>query len=347
MFKKRVGIWLIIGLIMIYFQIILGGITRLTGSGLSITKWEIVTGTLPPLNESAWEDAFNLYKQTPQFEKINSDMTLAGFKSIYFWEYVHRVWARSMGFVFLIPLIFFLPSGMISRPLMRKLILVVVLAAVVASFGWIMVASGLINRPWVNAYKLSIHLCLAVLLYAYLLWTTLWYYHPIDNGRRSALLGWFVVLMGLQIFLGGLMSGMKAALFYPTFPDYRGYFFPQVLYHSDSWNVSDLYDYDRSALLPALVQVGHRTVGYVLAVLGGIGFVRLRKECEDDYFRKGLWVFLVLLVTQILLGISVLVNSVAVIPITLGVLHQGVAILLLSAVLWLWYFSIGRSPCRS
>ena len=154
-------IWLLTGVFMLFVQIIVGGITRLTGSGLSITKWEIITGTIPPLNAVQWDAAFDLYQATPQYQKINQGMSLAEFKFIYFWEYIHRLWARAMGFVFLIPFIYFAIKGWIDRKLMKNLGIVVLLAALAASFGWIMVNSGLKDRPWVNAYKLAVHLGIA------------------------------------------------------------------------------------------------------------------------------------------------------------------------------------------
>ena len=156
---------------MVFIQIVVGGITRLTGSGLSITKWEIITGTLPPMNDAQWEEAFDLYKVTPQYEKINEGMSMKQFKFIYFWEYIHRLWGRFMGIVFIIPFLIFWRKGWIDKKLMSRLAWVIPMAALVASFGWIMVASGLNDRPWVNTYKLTLHLSLALILYAYLLWT--------------------------------------------------------------------------------------------------------------------------------------------------------------------------------
>jgi len=156
--SRIVKIWLIIGLVMIFFQVVIGGITRLTGSGLSITKWEIVTGTIPPLNSADWEEAFDLYKATPQYKQINKGMSMSEFKFIYFWEFIHRLWARTMGFVFLFPFLFFLGTQRFSKKLFKQLIVVFLLAALVASLGWIMVASGLRDLPWVSPYKLTLHL---------------------------------------------------------------------------------------------------------------------------------------------------------------------------------------------
>lgn len=165
--------WLFTGLIFLFFQVVIGGITRLTGSGLSITKWDIVTGTFPPMSEETWIEEFELYKKTPQYHKINAGMSISAFKWIYFWEYLHRLWARTMGFVFLIPFLIFYRKKLISNHLLRRLGVVILLAMLAATFGWIMVASGLVNRPWVNAYKLSFHLCIALSVYTALLWTYL------------------------------------------------------------------------------------------------------------------------------------------------------------------------------
>ena len=187
--NKVIKIWLSIGIIMVFMQVVFGGITRLTGSGLSITKWEIIIGTVPPLNAAQWEEAFDLYKETPQYQKINQGMEMKQFKFIYFWEFFHRLWARTMGFVFLFPFLYFLFTGKLSKVLIKDLEIVILLAVVVASIGWIMVASGLINRPWVNAYKLTMHLCLALLLFGYLLWTTyncLLYTSPSPRDKRQS-----------------------------------------------------------------------------------------------------------------------------------------------------------------
>jgi len=150
-YPRVVRNWLILGLVLIFVQVVVGGITRLTGSGLSITKWEIVTGTLPPLNETSWLAEFDLYKATPQYEKMNEGMSLGDFKFIYFWEYFHRLWARMMGFAFIIPLAYFLFKGYIDRALGKRLGLVFLAAALTASFGWIMAKTRLLDRR--SAYR--------------------------------------------------------------------------------------------------------------------------------------------------------------------------------------------------
>ncbi len=339
--KRIVLVWLITGLIMIYFQIIIGGVTRLTGSGLSITKWQIVTGTIPPMDAEAWQLEFELYKKTPQYRKINAGMDLNSFKFIYYWEYLHRLWARLMGVVFLVPFLYFIKNKWIESRAVRRLLVVVLLAAIVGLFGWIMVASGLIERPWVNAYKLSIHLCLALLLFSYLLWTILIVIFPgivLKIPYKPKAILFFLILLCIQIFLGGMMSGLKAALLYPTWPDMAGELIPAIVTEMDNWNVDNYVDYEKSAFLPTLVQILHRTVAYALILSGLYVFYTWIRSTDSVMIRVVLWVFISLLISQVLLGILVLINSVGAIPVFYGVMHQAVAILLLSATIILYFF---------
>lgn len=338
--KRSVRIWLAIGVFMVVIQVVIGGITRLTGSGLSITKWEIVTGALPPLNEAKWLEEFDLYKETPQYQKINDGMALREFKFIYFWEYFHRLWARTMGFVFIIPFFVFLWRGWLPKPFIRKLLTVVGMAAVVASFGWIMVASGLINRPWVNAYKLTLHLSLALVLFSYLLWITYESFQPekevINNLTLKKLAKWITAVICIQIVLGGLMSGMKAGLVAPTWPDMNGELISSVVFHKDMWNVENFVNYDSTVFMPMLVQVFHRTVAYILAGLIIFFFIKVRRETAQPLL-TGSKMMLGMLITQFILGILTIINCIGSIPVSLGVLHQGGAIILLGIALFVNY----------
>lgn len=339
--NKFVIAWMLLGLLLIFLQIIIGGVTRLTGSGLSITKWEIVTGVLPPLSASGWQEEFELYQVTPQYEKLNQGMSLSDFKFIYFWEYLHRVWARSMGIIFLFPFIYFMRRKWLDSMISKRLVILALLAGLVGLFGWIMVASGLIDRPWVNAYKLSVHLCLALLVYGHLLWTILLSTY-VGKKLRSDGHVWirsFLFLLMLQIFIGGLMSGMKAALFYPSWPDMQGSFIPEVLKTSASWNVDNFVDYDKSSFAGALVQWLHRMMGYLLFISGLGLFWKYRVRSKSMLFLIVKWVFISLLICQVMLGIQVLLKSVGSIPVLYGVLHQAVAILVLSCTLCLFYDS--------
>jgi heme a synthase len=343
-FKKWIVLWLSVGVMMVFVQIILGGVTRLTGSGLSITRWDIVTGTIPPLNHSEWEDAFDLYKLTPQYKQINEGMDLSRFKFIFFWEYIHRLWARTMGFVFLIPFLYFIWKGALKKDLLRRLGVVVCLAACAALFGWIMVASGLIERPWVNAYKLTVHLGLGIFLFIYLFYTRLAEkeisYLPVSTEWRRGISG-LIVLVIIQVIFGGMVSGMKSALNYPTWPMLNGHWIPLVLYDSSHWNLGSVLLYDKSGFMSALVQFIHRNLAYSIAILIVVfAFRWMRSQpLQVHWISYGL---VGIIVVQILLGILTLLGSRGgAIPVLYGVMHQGVGIILLT---FLFYIRIRFSP---
>lgn len=339
--------WLIAGLVMVFFQIFIGGVTRLTGSGLSITRWEVVKGTIPPLNAAQWEAAFDLYKATPQYQKINQGMTMSDFKFIYFWEYFHRLWARLMFFVFVIPFAWFVWRGHLSPTLRRRLLVVVGLAALEGFFGWIMVASGLIKRPWVNAYNLTLHLTLALIIFSYLLWTTFMAFRPqLDYqpaGARWLRFAWgLIVLLFVQLALGAMMSGTKAGLFYPTWPDMGGAFVPDVLTQGDNWRTAHFVDYDTHPFMPAFIQFLHRNVAYLITGLVIYFFVKTSKlrlnrlPQARDYMLGAVSL-------QVILGIWTLVSCIGRIPVGLGVAHQAGAVLLLTCVLYAAYQLNGKS----
>lgn len=340
-YRPIVKLWLIVGVVMIIGQVVIGGITRLTGSGLSITKWEIVTGTLPPLNEGQWEAEFDLYKATPQYAKINEGMSMSEFKFIYFWEYFHRLWARLMGFVFAIPFVIFWRKGWLDKPLMKRLGITVLLAAIVASFGWIMVASGLIERPWVNAYKLTMHLSLALILYSYLLWTVFKVLYPQPVTFPHAVLKTWAkvisVLTAVQLILGGIMSGAKAGLLFPTWPDMNGEAIPGVLRDAQNWNVENFVNYDATLFMPALTQFLHRGVAYLLTIIVLYFAWQLLKTVKLPRIKTTSYLLVSMLIIQVVLGILTVINCVGTIPVTLGVLHQAGAIGLLSIVLYVDY----------
>ena len=332
-YHRLVSLWLFIGVVMIFFQIMLGGITRLTGSGLSITRWDIVTGTVPPLNARQWDQAFDLYKQTPQYQHINKGMSLGEFKFIYFWEYVHRLWARTMGFVFFIPFLFFLYKKALPRKLIRRLGVVVLLASLAALFGWIMVASGLIERPWVDAYKLTIHLGLGISLFIYMFFTWLSFrgYKKMEVFQNRSLLVWLIGVAILQIAFGGILSGMKAALMYPTWPTMHGEWIPSIILDPSHWNADNFLLYDKSGFMAALIQFLHRNLGYGLTILIFIFLIK-KQTAGWQWIRP---VLLGIIVAQVLLGILTLLNSTGSIPVLYGSVHQAVGILLLTFLIYL------------
>lgn len=341
--NNAVSLWLKAGLMLIFFQVVIGGVTRLTESGLSITKWEVVSGTLPPLSEEDWVKEYQLYQQTPQYQEINEGMSMDDFKIIYFWEYIHRLWARFMGIAFIIPFIYFSFRKQLSSRLKRNLGIVVLLAALAATFGWIMVASGLIQRPWVNAYNLSIHLIIAFSVFGYLWWTWLAEFgkpmpeNRFSNNFKKVFLA-FSIFLCIQLFLGGMMSGMRIAVVYPTWPLQHGYLFPDVLRNMDNWTLFNLYNYDANEFAPAVVHFLHRTTAYLVFFLAlMLGYVHRKKLVFHYKDPVALLIFSVLL--QVVLGIVTVLYSVGEVPILWGVLHQAGALLLVMSSVNLFFYT--------
>ncbi len=332
--KKIILLWLWIGFGMILIQILLGGITRLTGSGLSITRWEIVTGILYPFGEEKWNYYFDLYKQTPQYQKINQDINLVQFKFIFFWEYLHRLWARLMGFIFLIPFLFFVIKKWLDKKLLVRLIIVFLLAVLVASLGWIMVASGLLQRPWVNAYKLSFHLIAAVTLLSYLFITIIKTREVNGIPERSKVVNIFLILLigliAIQIFIGGIMAGMKAGLIAPTWPKINKQWIPDQLFHLSSLYNYLFTEYEISHTGPLIIQFFHRTLAYIIfiVIISFSVFVKMKLKIAG---------LLLICLAQIILGIWTLIECTGYVPLWPAVLHQFLGVLLLIYVLWLYF----------
>jgi cytochrome c oxidase assembly protein subunit 15 len=327
---------------MLIGQVVIGGITRLTGSGLSITRWDILTGVIPPLDRQQWIAAFELYKQTPQYHKINADFTLKDFKFIYFWEYFHRLWVRALGLIFLIPFILFIIKKKIDFYLIKRLLLVVFFAALTASAGWIMVQSGLVNRPWVNAYKLTLHFILALLTIAAMVKTIADVYQLEIKSQKSNT-KFVIVLISItfvQMIFAGLMSGMKAGLYFPTWPSMNGQVIPEVLKTASHWNLHNLTNYDSYDFAPALVQFIHRLLAYIILALTIFYYFRKRNQM---YTRSIKWLtaayFLVIL--QVVLGIFTLIKIKTGIPLFYGVMHQLTGLLYFISLLFL-YFSLRK-----
>jgi len=337
-YSKIVRIWLIIGLVMLIGQVILGGITRLTGSGLSITRWDIVSGVIPPIGNEQWNNAFDLYKQTPQYHKINADFELNDFKFIYFWEYFHRLWVRILGFVFLIPFILFLIRKKIDLYLIKRLFLVIFFTALTASAGWIMVKSGLVNRPWVNAYKLSLHFILAMLSIGAMVKTIADAYNYGSRGskKRKKLVSIVILVTFLQLIFAGLMSGMKAGVYFPTWPDMNGKLIPSVLLESSNWTLHNLTNYDTFTFAVALVQFTHRFLAYLLLILMVYIFLKLERSVSK-LSKKWLNTSFILVFFQIALGVLVLLNVGSGIPLIYGALHQLVGVLFFISLVFLFF----------
>lgn len=346
--SKAVSLWLFIGCIMVLTQIAIGGITRLTDSGLSITEWEVIKGTLPPLNEAEWKLSFEKYKTfaKKQYESIHFEMDLQAYKKIYFWEYFHRLWARFMGFVFAIPFCYFLIRKRINSKLIWRLCMVIFLAALSALFGWIMVASGLNNdkRTWVNAYNLLIHLVLATSLFSYLLYTFYQYAFSSMNERVElhdrGLFKIMGVILVVQLAFGALMAGMKAALVFPyPFMLLKCSLFQEIWNSNPPILLEHWNDYEPNPNVKLMVQIVHRVTAYFLLISSVWFFIINRTKM---FMIPSYMLYFVFLVIQVALGIFTVTYSQGRIPIALGVLHQMMAFILLASYLWILYSSRKR-----
>ena len=350
--RKLVGTWLLIGCIMVVVQVILGGITRLTESGLSITEWKPVKGTIPPLNADEWNQEFSRYKEKVQYQVINEGMTVEEFKWIYFWEYFHRLWARLIGVAFIIPLIYFLIKGYINKTLGGHLAALFVMGGLQGFVGWIMVEAGL-SGLFVPPLRLTVHLTLALILYAYLVWLTLYVYRgKAKFGNASAnlkLLAYGILgVLFLQIFLGGLLSGMKAGLAYPSWPDMNGEFLPSALQTQQSTIAGFLKYLPQDLWGKAFIQFVHRMTAYTLIMLIAIFFFKSRNVATDKIFKSGLNLFPFFVLLQATIGILTVLNCIGKIPVSWGVLHQAGAMLLIAETVFvIFHLTSSSDPANS
>jgi cytochrome c oxidase assembly protein subunit 15 len=338
---KPVALWLMIGVGMLIVQILLGGITRLTGSGLSITEWNVVTGALPPMNEQQWMEEFNKYKQTPQFSILNSDFTLQDFKFIFFWEWVHRFWARLIGVVFAIPFIIFLFQKRFKEETIRPLIILFLLGALQGAVGWIMVASGLTGDAfYVKPTRLMLHFVLALGLLCYTFWFALQLSVPGEKRIISKPLKNFtwaiVAVLVFQLAFGALMAGHKAATFAPTWPDINGSFVPDKMFASPDGLLNLIEN-------RVTIHFVHRMLAYILFILILIWTWKAFKVNGSKLFSRTKWLPLLLVIIQVVLGVFSVLTSIKIVPNHWGVfewmaqLHQLIAMFLLLSLVWMLY----------
>jgi len=312
---------------MVYFMVLLGGLTRLTHSGLSMVDWKPVIGWLPPLSVEEWERVFENYRQTPEYLKINQHMTLEDFKSIFWFEYVHRLWGRVMGLVFAVPFVVFLLRGRIGWRLAPRLLLVFLLGALQGGLGWYMVKSGLVDRPDVSQYRLTAHLAAALVILGYMLWVALDLWSG-SRRRRSILAPWAAGIAGLvfvAILSGGFVAGLDAGFAYNTFPLMDGQLVPDVLFAMEPLYLNFFENI-------VTVQFDHRVLTMIVLAAVVIFWVKGRQLTGRQ--RRAVHVLAVLAVLQVALGILTLV---LVVPLTLAAAHQAVAVLLFAAAIWTAY----------
>ncbi|MFN3876157.1 MAG: COX15/CtaA family protein [Flavobacteriales bacterium] len=326
-----VAAWLAIGCAMIALMVVIGGITRLTGSGLSITEWDPIMGALPPMSEAAWEEAFEKYKRIPEYQLVNSHMRLADFKEIYFWEWAHRNWGRLMGIVFIVPFAVFWRRGLLRGWLMRRALLIMLAGGIVASLGWFMVMSGLEDQRDANGlllvdvshFRLAIHLSAAFTVFSMVLWTIF----DIRSGRRS-LAGdgspaakWaraLLLLLAAQIVWGAFTAGLGAGRIHNTWPLMDGAFIAEGAFGEGTW---------LSAITErkAGVQFVHRNLAWVVAI-ALTGYARRYRSTPGLPWK----LIIAAVAAQFALGVLTLLTQV---HIALGVLHQFGALAVLAAVL--------------
>jgi len=332
--RKIVGLWLLALAAMILVNVALGGLTRLTGSGLSMVEWQPQV-VLPPLSDADWADMFAKYQQSPQFQKVNIHMDLAGFKSIFWLEFIHRDWGRLLGFAFLIPFAVFLWKKILTKAEAPALSLLFFLGALQGVLGWAMVASGLRDRPEVSHYRLAAHLFAALLLYAALLWTGFDRLaapeaRPLNKGLRSAKrhLRIILILLCFVIPAGALVAGLHAGLIYNTFP-----LMGDDLVAPDAFEMTP--GWINFFANPALVQFDHRVLAFFTwATAMGLTPALFRKEMIPGPLRAKIALVIGLANLQVALGISTLLFYV---PIPLAVIHQLTAFLLFGATLWAFH----------
>ena len=329
--NKIIGYWLLLGVAMLIVQIFLGGVTRLTGSGLSITEWNAIMGALPPMNQQDWNLAFIKYQQFDQYKLVNSAMTLSEFKSIFFWEYVHRLWARFMALCAFLPMLYFLVKKILQPQDAIKIVLIIFLGALEGLVGWIMVASGLgKNKVLVDPVKLTAHLLIAGVIVSLTFRFALEYLFPKQKTIPVSLarnwLTFFVACIFIQISLGALVAGSKAALNAPTWPMMNDSYFPPHWGFLRPW---EEHIHENNVFLQFL----HRNTAYAITVFAFLLFIRLEtlaKSSELNWSRK---LLLTSVALQVILGILTLLFSKGKIPVFWGELHQlGAYFVLLSAI---------------
>ena len=337
--KKFIAIWLLVCCALVFAMVVVGGVTRLTHSGLSIVEWQPLVGAVPPLSQSAWEETFGKYQLTPQYQKVNRGMSLDEFKGIFWWEYYHRLLGRLIGLAFFIPFVYFIARKAIDRPLGLKLAGIFLLGGLQGAMGWYMVKSGLVDDPRVSQYRLTAHLGLAFIIYAAMFWVALGLLFPADGsrseshggsregGRLRGLRRFSLALTALifvMVLSGGFVAGIRAGLAYNTFPLMNGYLVPPDILMLEPWYLNLFNNM-------ATVQFNHRLIAWLLAILVPLFWLKSRRAPLPGSTHLACNLLLATLALQISLGIATLL---LVVPLSLAAAHQAGAVLLFTAALW-------------
>lgn len=325
--NKKVIYWLLTGCALIFIMVVVGGITRLTHSGLSISNYKLISGTLPPMNEVEWNEAFELYKQYPEYQKLNNHFSLEDFKDIYFWEWLHRVIGRFIGMVFLIPFLYFLLKKQLSKETVKKCLLILFLGGFQGFLGWYMVKSGLVDNPDVSHFRLAMHLTTAFITFAYTLWVALDLWFPkkkeIDKTLRNLIRIGMGVLI-LQIIWGAFVAGLDAGWIHNHWPLMND---GKLIHETVTIELTPVWKNFVEG--KSGVQFVHRYMAYVVVLLIGLIWYKTRKSVATIPQKKGVHILVALVLVQFILGVFTLILQV---PVVLGVLHQIVAFFLLAAM---------------
>ena len=329
--SRRVAAWLFVCCALVFAMVVVGGVTRLTHSGLSIVEWQPIVGTLPPLSAADWQETFAKYRETPQYKQVNQGMSLAGFKGIFWWEYVHRLLGRVIGVAFFLPLVWFVARREIPKGYAWKFFGIFVLGGLQGAMGWYMVKSGLVDDPRVSQFRLTAHLALALLIFAAMLWAGLNLVYPQRAALRSAkqrsARAWamgLTVLIFIMALSGGFVAGIRAGFAYNTFPLMNGAFVPAEILMLEPWWQNFFWNM-------ATVQFDHRALAWLIAFVVPWMCWRLQTtEALPVRARVGGHLLLVLVAAQIALGIATLLF---VVPTTLAAAHQAGAVLVFAAAL--------------
>ncbi len=311
--NKAVANWILIGVVMLLVQVILGGVTRLTGSGLSITEWNVITGALPPLNENKWIEEFQKYKQTPQYQLLNTEFTLRDFKFIFFWEWLHRFWARLIGVVFVVGFVYLTGKKYLKKEMVNPLLILFLLGALQGAVGWIMVASGLTgDAVYVKPTRLALHFIFAMVLIAYAYWFYLQLTVPendiIVETKARKFTWWILGLIVIQLIFGALMAGHKAATAAPTWPDINGEIIPEYIFRDHPVLINFIEN-------KVTIHFVHRMLAYIILILTVVYTLRLtRLKTASKTFNRIKTIPVILVILQVLLGIFSLVVSPKIIP---------------------------------
>lgn len=338
---KAVSNWLLLGVFMLIIQILLGGITRLTGSGLSITEWEVVTGSLPPLTETAWVTEFDKYKATPQYKLLNFDFSLNDFKFIFFWEWFHRLWARLMGMVFAAGFIYFLVKRFFKKEMIKPLLILFLLGALQGLVGWIMVASGLTgDAVYVKPTRLALHFILAMGLLCYTFWFALQLKIKKEaitvNRSLHAFTLTITFILVFQLLFGALMAGHKAATAAASWPTINGVWFPETIFKETPWLINFIEN-------KLTIHFVHRNLAYLLTILIGIWYYRSGRITTSSLFRATKFIPPALVLLQVLLGVLSVLTSLEIVPNRWGIfewmaqLHQLAGMCLLLSFIWVLF----------